>query len=302
MSRRDPATGPNGICIVDKPSGWTSHDVVARARKLLGTRKVGHAGTLDPMATGVLVLGVGRATRLLTFITGVDKDYEAVIRFGIETDSLDADGEVTVRHDVDHVDAAAVTAAASGLTGALSQVPPMVSAIKVDGRRLHQLAREGVEVERAPRPVHVERFDVAPTDEPLVWTASVRCSSGTYVRSLAADLGHALGVGAHLAGLRRTRVGPFGIDEATELEHPVVLPMAAGVRHLPSVAVDADTAAQVRHGRVLPVEPLFGEPGEAVDDGPWAVVDGDGALLAVYQRNGEDRVKPAVVLADAQAG
>jgi tRNA pseudouridine55 synthase len=302
MSRRNATDGPDGICIVDKPTGWTSHDVVARARKLLGTRKVGHAGTLDPMATGVLVLGVGRATRLLTFITGVDKDYEAVIRFGIETDSLDADGEVTVRHDVERLDADEVAAAAQQLTGDLMQVPPMVSAIKVDGRRLHELAREGVEVERAPRPVHVERFAVAPTDDPLVWTASVRCSSGTYVRSLAADLGHALGVGAHLAGLRRTRVGPFGIDEATELEHPVLLPMSAGVRHLAPVTVDADTAAQVRHGRVLPVDPLFVGPAAAAGDGPWGVCDADGTLLAVYQRNGPDRVKPAVVLASPEAG
>lgn len=308
MSRRNDGVGPSGICIVDKPTGWTSHDVVARARKLLGTRKVGHAGTLDPMATGVLVLGVGRATRLLTFITGVDKDYEAVIRFGIETDSLDADGEVTVRHDVEQLDADAVAAAAAELTGDLLQVPPMVSAIKVDGRRLHELAREGVEVERAPRAVRVDRFDLTPTDDPLVWTASVRCSSGTYVRSLAADLGHALGVGAHLAGLRRTRVGPFGIDEATELEHPVLLPMSAGVRHLRSVTVDPDTAAQVRHGRVLPAAPRFRvsdgpvESADPVDDGPWGVLDGDGILLAVYERNGVDRVKPAVVLVPAEAG
>jgi tRNA pseudouridine55 synthase len=302
MSRRNAADGPSGICIVDKPSGWTSHDVVARARKLLGTRKVGHAGTLDPMATGVLVLGVGRATRLLTFITGVDKDYDAVIRFGIETDSLDADGEVTVRHDVERLDADAVAAAAEQLTGDQLQVPPMVSAIKVDGRRLHELAREGVEVERAPRAVRVERFELAPTDDPLVWTASVRCSSGTYVRSLAADLGHALGVGAHLAGLRRTRVGPFGIDEATELEHPVLLPMSAGVRHLSTVTVDADTAAQVRHGRVLPGAPRFTGPAGSLEDGPWGVLDDDGTLLAVYERNGADRVKPAVVLVSAEAG
>ena len=171
MTRRGPDTGPSGICVVDKPAGWTSHDVVARARRELGTRKVGHAGTLDPMATGVLVLGVGRGTRLLTFITGVAKTYEATIRFGVETASLDADGEVTATHDMSGLDPAAVRAGAAELTGDLLQVPPMVSALKVDGRRLHELAREGVEVERRPRPVSVTRFDVAPTPDPLVWTA-----------------------------------------------------------------------------------------------------------------------------------
>ena len=206
--------GPTGLCVVDKPAGWTSHDVVAKARGMLGTRKVGHAGTLDPLATGVLVLGVGRATRLLTFLTGASKTYEATISFGTETDSLDADGEVTATHAMDGLDPAAVRAAAASLTGDLMQVPPMVSAIKVDGRRLHQLAREGKEVERAPRPVTVSRFDVAPTDDPMVWTAVVDCSSGTYVRVLAADLGHAVGGGAHLAALRRTAVGPFTLDDA----------------------------------------------------------------------------------------
>ncbi len=299
MSRRGGDGGPSGICVVDKPAGWTSHDVVARARRVLGTRKVGHAGTLDPMATGVLVLGVGRGTRLLTFITGVDKTYDATIRFGVETDSLDADGQVTATHEMSGLDPAAVRAAAADLTGHLLQVPPMVSALKVDGRRLHQLAREGIEVERAPRPVTVTRFDVAPTDDPLVWTALVECSSGTYVRSLAADLGRSLGGGAHLAGLRRTAVGPFGLDEAHDLEHLELLELAEGVRHLPSCRVDATSGSSVRHGRVLPAGELGLTAPLHDGDGPWAVVDGDGTLLAVYQRRDEDRVKPALVLAAA---
>ena len=299
MSRRRRSDdGPTGICIVDKPAGWTSHDVVARSRKLLGTRRVGHAGTLDPMATGVLVLGVGRATRLLTFITGVDKTYEARIAFGVETDSLDADGEVTATHDMSGLDRDAVVAAASTLTGAIEQVPPMVSAIQVDGRRLHELAREGIEVERAARPVTIHRFDLTPTADPLVWDAVVECSSGTYVRSLAADLGVALGGGAHLAALRRTAVGPFELSEAQPLGDELhLLPAIEGLRHLGRVDVDDELAALVRHGRVLDRSRL------GVDGpGPWAVTTGDGELLAVYQAHHGDTAKPAVVLAAQSPG
>ena len=297
MSRRGGDTGPSGICVVDKPAGWTSHDVVARARRLLDTRKVGHAGTLDPMATGVLVLGVGRATRLLTFITGVAKTYEATIRFGVETDSLDADGEQTATHDMSGLDPDDVRAGASRLTGDLLQVPPMVSALKVDGRRLHELAREGVEVERAPRPVTVSRFDVAPTADPMLWTAAVECSSGTYVRSLAADLGHALGGGAHLASLRRTAVGPFGLAEAHDLDHLELLAMVEGVRHLDHLVVDEGLAGAVGHGRVLDAAQLGLEEPLGADAGPWAVLDGSGDLLAVYERRDDRRAKPAIVLA-----
>lgn len=300
MSRRG-GVGPSGICIVDKPSGWTSHDVVARARKLLGTRKVGHAGTLDPMATGVLVLGVGRGTRLLTFITGVGKSYDATIRFGVETDSLDADGEVTATHDMSGLDPDEVRRGAAALTGDLLQVPPMVSALKVEGRRLHELAREGVEVDRPPRPVTVTRFDVEPTDDPLVWTASIDCSSGTYVRTLAADLGHALGGGAHLASLRRSAVGPFALAEATELESLELLPLVEGVRHLTRCDVDDEVAALVRHGRVLEPAALGLATDAAAGGGPWAVVGGGEELLAVYEQRSADRLKPAIVLA-AEAG
>ena len=288
---------PTGICIVDKPPGWTSHDVVGRARRLLGTKKVGHAGTLDPMATGVLVLGVGRATRLLTFITGVDKTYDAQITLGVETDSLDADGEVTVRHDMAAPTLEQVVAAAATLTGPLEQVPPMVSAVKVDGKRLHQLAREGKEVERTPRPVVVAQFDVRPTDDPMVWDATVTCSSGTYVRVLAADLGRALGGGAHLTALRRTRVGPFLLDEATPLEELVVLPASAGVRHLAQVTVDDAVARRVAVGQVLERAEL----GVPVDgdgaSGPWAVLDAAGEVLAVYAAHRGTTAKPSFVLA-----
>lgn len=296
MNDDAPAAAPVGICVVDKPAGWTSHDVVARCRRLLGTRKVGHSGTLDPMATGVLVLGVGPATRLLTFLSGVDKDYDATIRFGVETDSLDADGEVVATHDTP-VRADAVLAAAAAMRGESDQVPPMVSAVKVDGVRLHERARAGEEVERPSRRIRVERFDVTPTDDPLVWHAAVSCSSGTYVRVLAADLGHAVGSGAHLTALRRTRVGAFTLDEAVPLDDVVPTRLLAPselARVLPTVEVDESTAVDVGHGKVLERTRL----GSGADggDGPWAVLGPSGDLLAVYQSHRGDRVKPAMVL------
>src|ERR1700761_288099 len=174
MTTRPP--GPDGVAIVDKDAGWTSHDVVAKSRGILGTRKVGHSGTLDPDATGVLVLGVGRATRLLRFLQLLSKSYEAEICFGTATTTLDASGDVVATADMSGLGADDVVAAAGPLTGDILQVPPMVSALKVDGRRLHELAREGIEVEREPRPVHVSRFDLTPTDDPLRWRATGDCS------------------------------------------------------------------------------------------------------------------------------
>lgn len=287
--------GPSGVLAVDKPSGWTSHDVVARCRKLLTTRKVGHSGTLDPGATGVLVLGVGAATRLLRYLTPLPKAYEATIRFGIETTTLDADGDEVARHDMSALTPAAVAAAAAGFVGEIRQVPPMVSAVKVGGRRLHELAREGIEVDRAPRPVTVTRFDLDPTDAPLVYRALVECSSGTYVRTLAADLGHALGGGAHLTSLRRTAVGGFTLRDAValdEVEVSKLLPVTRAVAHLASVSAPDDLATAVRVGKVLPAG-SFGEQGL----GPWAVLaESDGALLAVYQRHRGDSLKPELVL------
>ncbi len=298
MSRRGGDGGPSGICVVDKPAGWTSHDVVARARKLLGTRKVGHAGTLDPMATGVLVLGVGRATRLLTFITGVAKTYEATIRFGVETDSLDADGQVTATHDMSGMDPAAVRAAAALLTGDLLQVPPMVSALKVEGRRLHELAREGVEVERPPRPVTVRRFEVTPTDDPLEWTAVVDCSSG-HLRAVAGSGPGFLprrrcppgGPATHRGGALRAVRGPRPGAPGAAGRWP------RGCATSVIVVVDAEVAAAVRHGRVLDAEQLGLAAPIRPDAGPWAVLSDQGALLAVYQRRDDQRAKPAIVLA-----
>jgi tRNA pseudouridine55 synthase len=222
-------TTPDGLLIVDKPAGWTSHDVVARCRRLCGTRRVGHAGTLDPMATGVLVLGINRATKLLTFLVGADKSYTATIRLGQSTITDDADGEITTSEDVAGLSVESVERAVARLTGELAQVPSSVSAIKVDGQRSYARVRAGQDVVLPARPVTVSRFDIVAQraaqglqkDKVLDLDVIVDVSSGTYVRALARDLGKALGVGGHLTALRRTRVGRFGLEGAhllTDLE------------------------------------------------------------------------------------
>ncbi|HSZ37263.1 MAG TPA: tRNA pseudouridine(55) synthase TruB [Acidimicrobiales bacterium] len=289
----------NGVVVVDKAAGWTSHDVVARCRGIFGQRRVGHAGTLDPDATGVLLVGLGRATRLMRFLTVLPKTYTTDILLGTSTSTLDASGEVTGTFDMRGVGPAEVQAAADALTGDIEQVPPMVSAVKVGGRRLHELAREGVEVERKPRPVRVYRFDTGPDPaRPGVYRAVVECSSGTYVRVLADDLGRALGGGAHLDNLRRTRIGSFGEADMRGLESiesmgpDAVLSPAEAMRDLEPVVVDDDVAASISTGLALDRVPLG-----AVGDGPWAMLDGAGTLLAVYEATGTDRIRPVVVVA-----
>ncbi|HVX18664.1 MAG TPA: tRNA pseudouridine(55) synthase TruB [Acidimicrobiales bacterium] len=289
------SAAPDGLAVVDKPAGWTSHDVVAKSRGLLGTRKVGHSGTLDPDATGVLLLGVGRVTRLLRFLGVHPKSYVGELVLGVETSTLDAAGDVTAVHDMGGVDLAAVRSAAGSFVGEIDQIPPMVSAVKVGGRRLHELAREGVSVEREPRRVTVHELEIDPTDDPAVFRLSVRCSSGTYVRSLAADLGRALGGGAHLRALRRTAIGPFDLARAVPLEQlspDALLPPAAALAGYAQRAVDDELAAAARDGKVL------GSAELGVDgDGPWAILDADGGLVAVYEPFRGERVKPAVVVA-----
>ena len=295
----------DGLVVVDKPAGWTSHDVVARLRKIYGQRRVGHAGTLDPDATGVLLVGLGRVTRLLRFLQAAGKTYRAVVSFGVSTDTLDAAGTVVEqapmpleRHDVE--------AAAARFLGRIEQVPPMVSAVKIAGRRLYEAARRGEEVERPARPVEVSRFEVVdfePGDFPMA-TAVVDCSSGTYVRSLAADLGASLGGRAHLASLRRLSVGSFGLDEARTLDQIEEDPAAAvltpveALRDLSRVEVDAEQARAVSHGAVFPADELVPAGGP---EGPLAVVAPDGSLLAVYEHR-DTRLKPAVVGAAAGGG
>jgi len=227
---RATATAPDGLVVVDKPAGWTSHDVVARMRRLARTKKVGHAGTLDPMATGVLVLGIGRATRLLTYVVGADKEYTATIRLGVATTTDDAEGETVTVADASSVTRAAIDSGVAILTGPIQQVPSSVSAIKVNGKRAYAMVRAGESVELAARAVTIHRFEVhdvraASADGVAVLDVdvTVECSSGTYIRALARDLGDGLGVGGHLTALRRTRVGGYGLDVARTVDELAVL-------------------------------------------------------------------------------
>ncbi|HEX3947239.1 MAG TPA: tRNA pseudouridine(55) synthase TruB [Acidimicrobiales bacterium] len=290
------APGPvTGLVVVDKPAGWTSHDVVARVRRVFGQRRVGHAGTLDPDATGLLLVGLGRFTRMLRFLTGLDKTYTGEVVLGTATDTLDASGRVTGEWDMTGVTVTEARAAAETLTGPIEQIPPMVSAVKVGGRRLHAMAREGLEVERQPRPVTVHRFEIGQPSEPGVLPILVTCSSGTYVRTLAADLGERLGGGAHLRNLRRTAVGSFTEAEARpldQLELGQLRTPAEALRDLDAVTADPETAVAVGHGLPLDRVPLG-----ATGEGPWALLDAAGRLLAVYEATDTDRIRPAVVLA-----
>ncbi len=299
-------TAADGVLVVDKPAGWTSHDVVARVRRLAGTRKVGHAGTLDPMATGVLVVGVGRATRLLTFVTGADKEYLATVRLGVSTSTDDAEGEVLTRTDAAGVTPADVADAVAALTGPIDQVPSAVSAIKVDGRRAYARVRAGQDVHLAARPVRVEELTVLTSRRgPGVLDLDVRvvCSSGTYVRALARDLGAGLGVGGHLTALRRTRVAGFTLADARTLDalsaeadaapdRPIAVlsPAHAARSTMPVRQVDADEARELSFGRPLTAT---GRPG------PVAAVDPGQRLVAVLVDDDDGRARPQLVLIPA---
>jgi tRNA pseudouridine55 synthase len=290
----------HGLVVVDKPAGMTSHDVVSKLRKFFGERRIGHAGTLDPDATGVLVVGVGRATRLMQFVTGADKEYVAEVVLGSRTSTLDDSGEVLETFDMSAVSLSdARSVVSEHLLGDIQQVPPMVSALKVDGKRLHEYAREGIEIERKAREVNVSRFDVESTADPLVLAVRVECSSGTYVRTLADDLGRLLGGGAHLRQLRRNRVGHFTLEMSSTLEEPVLLDEVGMVSHLVRIDVDSQTAARVMNGAMLPVVVEESWVGE----GPWRLHGPDGGLLAVYEMTstvtgaGVTLAKPSVVMA-----
>ncbi|MDP1794183.1 MAG: tRNA pseudouridine(55) synthase TruB [Acidimicrobiales bacterium] len=280
----------DGFVLVDKPTGWTSHDAVARCRKIFQQKRVGHAGTLDPDATGVLLVGLGRATRLLKYVSDLEKAYVGEIVLGTTTNTLDAAGEVTGTFDMTGTTRDDVAAAASKFGGDIEQIPPMVSAVQIGGQRLHDLARKGLEVERKPRPVTVYSIDVLGEPEVGVFTVDVVCSTGTYIRTLADDIGRALGGGAHLRNLRRRGVGAFTVDASVPLEvltPDAARPMAELLAHLPSVTIDADGVDAVSHGRSL------GEAGCA--EGGVAVLNEAGELVAVY-RNVGGRFVPDVVL------
>lgn len=285
---------PDGLVVVDKPAGLTSHDVVARLRRLARTRRVGHAGTLDPMATGVLILGIGRATRLLGHLALSDKAYDATIRLGQRTLTDDAEGEVLETTPAAHLTPGAVRAAVAALTGPIQQVPSAVSAVKIDGRRAYALVRSGEDVVLPARPVTVTTFEVLTLrreNDLLDADVLVVCSSGTYVRALARDLGAALGVGGHLTALRRTRIGPYGLGSARTLSqleaHLQVTPLGeAAAAAFPRRDVDADTARVLAHGGRLTPSGRGSEP--------VAVFGPDGAFLALVQDRG-DLARPLAV-------
>ncbi|KTS55662.1 tRNA pseudouridine synthase B [Microbacterium testaceum] len=275
-----------GILLVDKPGGITSHDVVSRARRALGTRKIGHAGTLDPMATGLLVLGVEGATRLLTYIVGADKTYEATILLGVSTDSDDADGVETSRTDATTVTDDAIAAGIADLTGDIEQVPSTVSAIKVAGRRAYDLARAGEEVELKARRVTVSRFDVHAVrrgEGAVELDVVVDCTSGTYIRALARDLGRALGVGGHLTMLRRTRIGAFDVAAAASVddiaEERFVNPATAASVVVGAIAVGEDEARDLRHGKRI-------DGGGRLTGAVAAAIDPDGRLVGIVEKRG----------------
>lgn len=280
--------GISGLALVDKPSGITSHDAVDRVRRALGTRKVGHAGTLDPLASGLLVIGVGRATRLLRFLGDLPKVYRGVGMLGVETDTLDAEGDVVRRAAVDVTDAD-VRAAVAALVGDLDQVPPAYSAVKVGGRRLYDAARRGEPVEAAPRRVRVDAFELE-AFRPPSFDFTVRCSGGTYVRSLVADAGTALGCGAHLRELRRTAIGPFRVEDARPPDDPTpLLALDRAVAHLAAITLHPQEARVAVHGCCL---------GPAGIAGPYRALAPDGRLIGIYRDDGAKAV-PEVILAPA---
>ena len=275
---------PEGLLLVDKPSGMTSHDAVDVVRRSLGTRKVGHAGTLDPMATGLLVLGVGRATRLLRYLGELPKTYAATGRLGEETDTLDADGEIVRTAPVD-VSLAELKRASASLVGESMQAPPAYSAVKVGGRKLYEAARGGEVLEAPARPIRVDAFDVT-AFEGRDLEARITCSGGTYVRVLIADVGRSLGCGAHLVGLRRTAIGSLRVEEAHPPGAGTLQPVERAVQHLPNIRLEPEEARAASHGRPL---------GPAGILGPYAVLDPEDALVGIYRDEGP-MARPEVIL------
>jgi tRNA pseudouridine55 synthase len=287
-----------GLVIVDKPAGITSHDVVGRCRRIFGTRRVGHAGTLDPMATGVLVIGIERATKILGLLTGTSKSYAATIRLGQTTSTEDAEGELLQQVSAEHVTEAAIATAIAGLRGDIMQVPSSVSAVKVGGQRAYRLARQGQVVELAARPVRIDRFDILALQRhgPLIdLDVAVDCSSGTYIRALARDLGDALAVGGHLTALRRTRVGRFGLDQARLLDELAEKPELsltldeACLQLFPHRELTAEEADAAANGRAL---------APAGIDGVYAAKDADGRVIALLRDDGP-KTKSVVVIRPA---
>lgn len=313
MTQSRNAAPTPGLLVVDKPGDWTSHDVVAKVRGLAGTRRVGHAGTLDPLATGVLVLGIGQATKLLTYLVGADKSYDTTIRLGVSTTTDDAAGEEVARTNAAAISASQITAAVAELTGDILQIPSSVSAIKVGGKRAYARVRAGETVTLKPRPVTISKFEVRDVQRQQVdgitvldIVATIDCSTGTYVRALARDLGDKLGVGGHLTALRRTRVGQFTLADARTLEQLSeqlrVVDIATAARTLfASRQLDADAARALSYGQIIPVskDDLAEPAGTAT--APVAAFAPDGTLVALVVRSDRGD-KPVMVVAPADGG
>jgi tRNA pseudouridine55 synthase len=282
----------DGVIVIDKPPGPTSFDVVRQVRRARGLRRVGHGGTLDPMASGVLPICLGEATKLAQFLLDADKEYEATVCFGIETDSYDATGAVTQRRSAAGVTAALVADALGAFRGAITQVPPRYSALKHQGRPLYDYARAGQEVIPPPRTVTIHALELSDWAGPEAVGLRVRCSKGTYIRSLAFDLGRALGVGAHLIALRRTRSGPFRIEEAHPLADVATAPLvalAAALAHLPALHAGSEAARDLTHGKKVVRSAL--EPDDTVFGGRFLVLRADGTLLAVAEQREDDTLR-----------
>lgn len=301
----------SGLVIVDKPQGWTSHDVVGRMRRLAGTRKVGHAGTLDPMATGVLVLGINKATRLLTYIVGTSKTYTATIRLGESTITDDAEGDVVLSRSAAALGEQDIRSGVDRFKGEISQVPSSVSAIKVNGERSYARVRSGKDVQLAARPVTVHRFDVHGIrrergGEVIDVDVTVECSSGTYIRALARDLGEALGVGGHLTALRRTQVGPYTLEQARTLEQLAeqleVLEISQAARALmPNRELTEAETAELSFGRRIAAGPLAGTPQAPTPEKPAAAFSPAGELVALLA-DGVSHAKPVLVFTPGVGG
>ncbi len=286
------ANSKNGFIVVDKEPGWTSHDVVARTRKKLNTRKVGHSGTLDPPATGVLILGVGRATRLLKYITDLPKRYTATMVLGTETTTLDAEGDITNVQDIHGTCLKDLQESSTRFMGEILQTPPMVSAVKVDGKRLYEIAREGREVERKPRLIQIYELSIEETSKKDVYRIHVACGSGTYIRSLVSDIAQDAGTIAHVGDLRRNSIGSFEESDANPIEEVCVLSMTEGLRDYPQIVVGEQEASLIRVGKVFEKDylDLQGLPE------PWVFTDHLGNLLAVYKQHKGGTIKPDVVI------
>tara|TARA_B100000614_G_C14514265_1_gene479843 strand:- start:305 stop:1183 length:879 start_codon:yes stop_codon:yes gene_type:complete len=284
-------TSKHGFAIVDKETGWTSHDVVAKARGIFGTKKIGHSGTLDPPASGVLILGLGKATRLLRFITDLPKEYEATMVIGAETSTLDADGEV-LRRTNKRPSLEELQAISVNFIGVINQIPPMVSAVKVQGKRLYEIAREGKEITRQPRKVKIHELTVSDGPKSNVFKLKVKCGSGTYIRSLVSDIAQQAGSLGHVGTLRRTAIGSHNETESSQVEKAVIIKLTEGLKDYEMIQVDDTLRDRIKVGAVVKTEELS----PAKPQGPWAIVDSEQNLLAMYENFKTGTLKPAVVL------